>query len=184
MHSKRIMIVGSGGAGKTTLAIKLGEITGLPVVHLDRHNWKPGWVSTPEDEWKEIVTRLVAADEWIIDGNYGGTLGIRVRRSDTIIFFDFNRIVSLWGAVKRFLFQRGRSRPDMTEGCPERLDLAFLRWIWNYNRTSRPKVLRAIERAPKHVRVITLRNRRDVREFLAEVRSVIAKDDHDARARS
>lgn len=168
---KRIMVVGSGGAGKTTLAVNLGELTGLPVIHLDRHNWKPGWVSTPDDEWTEIVRGLVAADAWIIDGNYGSTLDMRARRCDTIIFFDFNRVVALWGAVKRAVLQRGRSRPDMAEGCPERLDLAFLKWIWSYNKVSRPKVLAAIEEAPKGALVITVHNRRQVRQFLSELRS-------------
>ena len=172
--AKRIMVVGSGGAGKTTLALKLGEATGLPVIHLDRHNWNPGWVPTPEDEWKEIVRELAATDRWIIDGNYGGTLITRARRCDTIVFFDFNRLISLWGAVKRATFHRGRSRPDMAEGCSERLDLAFLRWIWNYNSVSRPKVLRAIEQAPEGVRVISVRNRREVRELLNQLGSIPA----------
>jgi adenylate kinase family enzyme len=165
---KRIMVVGSGGAGKTTFAIKLREITGLPVIHLDRHNWKPGWVPTPQAEWKEIVRNLAATDEWIIDGNYGGTLGIRARRCDMIIFFDFNRLVSLWGAVKRATLQRGRMRPDISEGCPERLNAAFLRWIWSYNKLSRPKVVGAIEEALEGTAIVTLRNRREVRTFLRD----------------
>lgn len=169
---KRIMVVGSGGAGKTTLAINLGHLTGLPVIHLDRHNWKPGWVSTPDDEWKEIVRGLAAAEEWIIDGNYGGTLDIRARRCDAIIFLDFNRVAALWGAVKRALTQRGRARPDMAEGCPERLNLSFVRWIWSYNKVSRPKVLSAITKAPDGTLIIALHDRQRVQELLSALRSV------------
>jgi len=169
---KRIMVVGSGGAGKTTLALKLGELTRLPVVHLDRHNWHSGWVPTPADEWRPKVEALAASDEWIIDGNYGGTLGIRVRRCDAIVFFDFNRVTCLWGAAKRAFLQRGASRPDMPEGCPERLDWAFLRWIWGYSRVSRPKVLSAIERASDDVEVVMVRNRRQARNLLESMRAV------------
>lgn len=160
------MVVGSGGAGKTTFALKLGQLLGLPVIHLDRHFWNPGWIPTPKDEWKVVVRGLAETDEWIIDGNYGGTLDIRVRRCDAIIFFDFSRISSLKGALTRSLVQRGRTRPDMSDGCPERFDWEFLRWIWNYKKSSRPRVSNAIDQAGDDVQVVTLRNRREVRNLL------------------
>ena len=166
---KRIMVVGSGGAGKSTFSRALGEITKLPVIHLDYHNWRPGWVPTPTQEWRAQVENLAAGEEWIIDGNYGGTLATRVKRCDAIVFFDFNRFTCLWGVVKRFFFQRGKPRPDMGEGCPERLDWAFIRWVWGYRKTSRFKVVHAIDLAEPDVRIVTVKTRYDVRNLLKAV---------------
>ena len=83
---RKIIIIGSGGSGKSTLARKLGEMTRIPVFHLDALYWKPGWVPTPREEWNARVKALVNQDQWIIDGNYGGTLNIRMTEADTIIF--------------------------------------------------------------------------------------------------
>ena len=82
---ERVAIVGPGGAGKSTFARSLGELTGLPVLHLDRFFWKPGWVETPRDEWRQRQSELAAADRWIADGNYGGTFDERFARADTVI---------------------------------------------------------------------------------------------------
>lgn len=98
---KRIAIIGSPGAGKSTLAWQLGEILGLPVFHLDRLFWKPGWIPSPKSLWIAMQSTLVTRDSWIIDGNYGSTLHIRVEAADTIIFLDFPRYICLGQAVKR-----------------------------------------------------------------------------------
>ena len=104
---RRILVVGSGGAGKSTFARRLGELTGLPVVHLDRHFWRPGWNPTPTNEWNETVAQLAAAPEWIMDGNFGGSLAIRGPRCDAVVFFDFPRVLCLWSVLKRWCRFRG-----------------------------------------------------------------------------
>ncbi len=70
---RRVLIIGSGGAGKSVLAVRAGQALGLPVIHLDQENWRPGWVETPRDEWHARVDVLLAREYWIMDGNYGGT---------------------------------------------------------------------------------------------------------------
>lgn len=162
---KRVAIIGSGGAGKSTLARALSERTGLPVVHLDRLYWRPGWVATPHEAWAEQQRDLLTQEAWIIDGNYGSTLDGRLRAADTVVFLDTPRLVCLWRALKRRLRYTGRSRPDMREGCPERLTGEFLRWIWEYPKRQRPNILQKLARL-EHKQVVRLRSRREVEAFL------------------
>ena len=164
---KRIIVIGSGGSGKSTLAAKLGQLLNLEVIHLDKLFWKSGWVEPPRDEWLETVTQLVSRDSWIIDGNYSGTLEVRIQKCDTIVFLDLSRLLCLWRIVRRNLQYRRSNRPDMAEGCPEKLDLGFMSWIWNYQRRSRPKVVELIRTHAEGKRVIWLRSKADVKEFLS-----------------
>lgn len=164
---QRVAIIGSGGAGKSTLARQLGDITGLPVVHLDAYFWKPGWVSTPDDDWDEAVTRFAAGDRWILDGNYGRTMELRFARADTVVFFDYSRWLCCFRAMKRRVQFAGRRRPDMAEGCEEKIDLEFLKWIWDYPVSRRPGIVARLgELRAAGMRVHVLRNPRDARRFL------------------
>ena len=165
--AQRIAIVGPGGAGKSTLARRLGERLGLPVIHLDMEHWRPGWVETPVEEWERKVRELAGRERWIIDGNYGGTMEIRMAAADTIVFLDFPRWLCLWRVLARQVRYRGRTRPDMTEGCPERLSPEFVRWIWEYPRTRRPGVLARMRSTGAHARHVILRSPREVEAFVA-----------------
>jgi adenylate kinase family enzyme len=163
------VIVGSGGAGKSTLARRIGSRLGLPVIHLDAMHWSAGWVETPAETWAERVAELVAGDAWVIDGNYGGTFDIRFRAADAIIFLDLPRWLCLWRVVRRWVRYRGRSRPDMAPGCPERLDLEFVRWIWTYPARRRPALLERLAREGPDKDVYRLGSPRAVEEFVARL---------------
>jgi len=165
----RIAIIGSGGAGKSTLARELGERLRLPVVHLDVEHWRPGWVAPPDSEWERRVAELVSGDRWIIDGNYGGTLETRLAAADTIVLLDMSRWRCRLRVVRRRLTYRGRSRPDMAEGCAEKLDLPFLRWVWNYRRDRRPGILRLLARYREGRRVAILTTPREVRVYVSRL---------------
>jgi adenylate kinase family enzyme len=166
----RVAIIGSGGAGKSTLARRLGAITGLPVIHLDAEHWLPGWVEPPREEWRERVVTLAAQDDWIIDGNYGGTMNERLERADTIVFVDLPRTVCAWRAFKRSTLLRRQPRPDMAEGCEERVDFTFLKWIWDYPATRRPAILVMLREARDTGKtVVRLRSQRHVDRWLARV---------------
>lgn len=135
---KRILIIGSPGAGKSTLAGELGRRLVLPVYHLDRLWWRPGWVEAAEADFDAGLAAILAGDRWIIDGNYGRTLTKRLNFADTVIYLDFPRPVCLWRALKRICRYHGTVRSDMGAGCPERLDWEFLQYIWNFSRDCRP----------------------------------------------
>lgn len=170
MSMKRIAIIGCGGSGKSTLARQLGEILGIEVIHLDRLNWQPGWVATPKEEWEALQEEIVQRDSWIIDGNYGGTMTIRLAAADTVIFLDYPTLTCLYRALKRRILYRGRNRPDIGPGCPEKIDLSFIKWIWEYRRTRRPSVLNRIEQHSSGKKVIILRNPREATAFLRELK--------------
>jgi len=119
---KRIMIIGSGGAGKSTLARQLVALLALPVIHLDKEFWNDGWIKTPKEAWYKKQQALISAPEWIIDGNFGSSLELRLDKADTVIFLDFNRIVCICSVLKRWLTNMGKTRPDMAEECPEKND--------------------------------------------------------------
>lgn len=142
---RRVVVVGSSGAGKSTFARRLGALTGLPVVHLDRHFWQPGWVQMEREAWRAEHRRLVEAPRWIMDGTYGGTLAERLARADTAIFLDLPRRIALSRVLRRTVAGYGRTRAEMPEGCPERFDWEFLRYVWSYSRRIRPGVLDALE---------------------------------------
>jgi len=166
---KRILVIGSGGAGKSTFARRLGETLNIEVIHLDSLYWRPGWVEPPEQEWKETVEQIIARDSWIMDGNYSGTLKLRFEACDTVIFLDIERMVCLWRVIKRAVKYRNQIRPDMAEGCPEKFDLEFLLWVWNYKKRSRPKIVRVLRENPQNKRVTWLRSGAEAERFLAGI---------------
>lgn len=162
---ERVVILGCSGSGKSTLARALGEKTGLPVVHGDKLFWHSGWVESTK---AEIDAKLLAAangDEWIIDGNYMRTLPGRLERCDTVIYLDLPRWVCLFSVFKRFITSVGTVRPDMGEGCPEKIDWEFLTWIWNFNKTKRQRIYDMLSQYPsKDIRIF--KSRKEVKAFL------------------
>jgi adenylate kinase family enzyme len=162
---KKVVVIGSGGSGKSRFSRLLGEILALPVVHLDKLFWQPNWTRTPEDEWIEIVSQEIAQDEWIMDGNFGGTRELRMRAADTIIFLDLPRWLCMWRILKRAILYRGKDRPDMAKGCNERFDPEFIMWVWNYRARSRARALAEIDDL-KDQNVFILKSSHEVEQFL------------------
>lgn len=167
---KKILIIGSGGAGKSTLARRLGEALGREVIHLDKLHWLPNWTSPPKDEWRKIVERELTKDEWIMDGNFGGTMELRLAACDTVIFLDFPRAICVYRALKRVFTYYNKTRPDMGEGCNEKLDFEFLSWVWNFPKTTKPAIEERLKRLGGGKNVIRLRAPREVENFLMNLK--------------
>ena len=162
---ERIMIIGCPGSGKTTLALALKEKLGLPVVHLDQLWWTGNWENVTREEFDSRLAMAMNMDRWIIDGNYSRTIPQRLPKCDTIIYLDFERWECLLGVAQRILAYRGKVRPDMAEGCPERFDWEFIKFVWNFNKNNRVMNYTYLAQA-KHAEQIVLKNRREVRAFL------------------
>ncbi|NES12763.1 MULTISPECIES: adenylate kinase [Micromonospora] len=164
---RRILVVGSSGAGKSTLARELARRLDLPLIHLDRHYWRPGWTAPAEADFRAEVTALAARPAWVMDGNYASTLDLRLPRADLLILCDPPRLRCLARVLRRRWAGRATPRPDLPPGCPEQLDLQFLRYLWSYPRRSRPRVLTAAATIAPDLPVVRLRTPADTRRFLA-----------------
>ncbi|HEY0081777.1 MAG TPA: DNA topology modulation protein [Pyrinomonadaceae bacterium] len=167
---RKVLVVGSGGAGKSTFARRLGGLLDIEVVHLDSLYWQAGWVETPKAKWAEMVAEAVRRDAWVMDGNYSGTLDIRLKACDTLILLDMSRLTCLRRVLRRFIRYRGRTRPDMTEGCEEQLHWEFILWIWNYPKKHRPKVLELMREHAAGKQMIRLRSPAEAERYLAAVK--------------
>ncbi|PZR01095.1 MAG: hypothetical protein DI533_08745 [Cereibacter sphaeroides] len=169
MTYRRIMVFGGAGSGKSTLARRLGALSGLPVIHIDPLYWQPGWVERPRSETRALATEAAMRDDWVFEGNNSETMDIRAERADLIIFLDMPRHLRIWSILRRILRYWGRSRPDMTPGCPERFDLDFLTgFVWDYEKKGRVAALDFIARWQSRRPVLHLRSRRAVKLLLAD----------------
>lgn len=149
---RRVVVLGRGGAGKSTLAVKLGATTGIPVVELDTHFWAADLTPLPADRWTAVQRELVDAPAWILDGDLGpyDAPQPRLSAADTIVVLDFSLWRCAWRAARR-----SRENRD------------FWRWLVGYRRHSLPIVLAAIADHAPQARIHLLRTPRDVERFLA-----------------
>jgi adenylate kinase family enzyme len=110
---RRVVVTGMAGSGKSTLSLELAARTGLPVINLDVHFWKPGWAAPSEAEWREKQSGVLAGHAWIAEGNYRETLDLRLERADTVVFLDLP-----WWLCAGRAFLRGFRMPgELPEGC-------------------------------------------------------------------
>lgn len=164
---RRILVIGPPGSGKTWFSTALSRAIHVPVYHLDRVYWKPGWVRAGMEEVREGLERLLAREEWILDGNYHDTLARRADASDMVVLLDVPRPRCILNVLVRIVRKRRAVRDDIPENSPERLDLSFLRWIWTYDREIKPVTGRLLADARRTRRVVVLRNRSEMRDFLS-----------------
>jgi len=161
--AQRILVLGPCGSGKTCLTRQLSRILKLPAVHLDAHFWNPGWISTPQPEWRRVVDSLIEQPSWIMDGTYESTLDLRVPAADAIIMLSRPRWYCLWGVLRRSLIYRNKPRPDAPSDQP--IDRAYLRYIWNYPVQTDRQVRALIEQHGPWIPVVELDRRGSVEKL-------------------
>jgi len=166
---QRVLVIGMAGSGKSTFSRALSEKTGLPVIHMDLHYWKPGWVEPSDDEWREAQRRVLAGDAWIADGNDLDTLELRLERADTVILLD-----TPWWTCASRAFLRGLRKPvgEMPEGCEDsawrrlRDEWGLMGVIVRHRHSEHEQGLAIVAQHRGHVAVQVLDSKRAAREFL------------------
>jgi len=162
------MIIGSAGSGKSTAARMLGQHYDLPVYHIDREVfWLPGWVERDKDDQVRQVARIVAQQDWVFEGNNSRTFHLRAARAEMLIWLDIPVWLRVLRAIRRTITTLGQPRPDMADGCVEKLSMlpGFLHFIVTTNVASRRKQAALFQRftRPKH----KFRRSRDFNAFVA-----------------
>lgn len=168
LQYKKILIIGTCGAGKTVFAQQLGKMLNFPVIHLDKYFFQPGWLTTDQITWREKVKEFVAQEKWIMDGNFPKTFDIRLSKTDAIIYLDFSPIVCIFRIFKR-RFVRKQFRTEVAPGCPQKLDWSFIKWTWNFRKIIRPWFERDRNLFAKDKPFIILKTPKEVDEFLKEI---------------
>ena len=164
----KIAIIGYSGSGKSTLAGRLAEYYDIPVLHFDRVQFRPNWEIRPQPS-KEIMTKtfLDLHKDWVIDGNYSKlSFERRMEEADVIILLLFNRISCLYRVTRRYLKYKNTTRSDMADGCKEKLDAEFVKWILRDGRTkeSRKRYEGVRERYPE--KTVVIKNQRQLDAYL------------------
>jgi adenylate kinase family enzyme len=167
-RARRICVIGSSGAGKSTYSQCLASSLNLTYVSLDRDvRWLSGWQERSRGEQRERMSALVAGEAWVMDGSGSSSFDIRLPRTDLIIWLRLPRWKCLLGVAKRVARYKGTVRPDMAEGCPEPLpDRDFLSYIWNFERRFAPRIIQEIDRHGPSVPVITLKSHGEMAHLL------------------
>ncbi len=169
---RRVMITGGPGAGKSTLAVLLGRVTGLPVVHMDHIHWKSGWIERDRARKTQLTHEVHQRELWILEGGHSTSYPERLSRADTFIWLDFPLWLRLWRVLSRSVRYHGTNRPDLPEGCPERLSMEtieFVRFIWRTRKTARRKLEKIYNNPPGHLQVVKLNNLRQVNGYLQSI---------------
>ena len=166
----RIMVIGCCGAGKSTFAKKLHNLFGIDVIHLDQHYHLPNWEEPSKQKWEKKVHNLIQGDQWIIVGNYGGTMDLRLEKADTIFYLKYSTLSCLYRVIKRTLKYHGKSRPDMAPGCYERFDLEFLHYVAVFNMIKGKSIIKKLAALPKSKKVFILKNDKEVDQYLSDIK--------------
>ena len=169
---KRVMIVGQPGSGKSTLAIRLGQAAALPVFHMDRIHYLPGWVERSTAEKNAMTQKIHAMEHWIFEGGHSATYRERISRADLFVWIDISLWRRVFRVIRRSYKYRGQVRPDMQDGCPEQFNrqtLDFLGFTIRTRKSARGKLLEIHKNPPDNIRLIRLTTQLEMDAFLEEV---------------
>ena len=179
---RRIVVVGSTGAGKTTMGAGLAGLLAIPHVELDSLFWGPNWTECPTEIFRNRVAEATSGDAWVVDGNYGKARDILWSRADTVIWLDYALPVIFYRLTRRNAYRIGR-RVELWNGNRERLGASLGRdslYVWAL-RTYRRRRIEFREHFCRpeyaHLRVLHFRSPRQARRWLAEVSTEVRSRD-------
>ena len=173
----KIAIIGYSGSGKSTLARKLSAHYEIPVLHFDRVQFRPNWEIRPQKS-KEVMTKtfLDLHKDWVIDGNYSKlSFERRMEEADVIVLLLFPKLSCLCRVTRRYLTFKDKSRPDMADGCKEKLDPEFVKWILRDGRTkeTRDRYRRVLTQYGD--KAIVVKNQRQLNKVQKKIDKILEK---------
>ena len=161
---ERILVIGCPGAGKSTLARRLHELTGLPLYHLDLIWHLPDRSHVSQETFDCRLAQILDGEHWIIDGNYGRTLERRLERCDTVLLLDYPLDVCLSGAEARV----GKKRRDLP-WVEERFDEEFRQWILDFPKTQLPQVYELLASVGDGKKIFIFHTRTEADEWIKTI---------------
>jgi adenylate kinase family enzyme len=169
---RRVLVIGMAGSGKSTFSRALSGKTGLPLIPLDLHYWKPGWVEPTQDEWREKQRHLLEGEAWIADGNYYETLDLPLERADTVVLLE-----TPWWICAGRAFARGlrKSEGEMPEGCDDsairrlRDEWGIVASVWRHRRSEPERTRAIISQHGPGTALHVLRSKREAEELLESI---------------
>ena len=169
---QRILVIGCCGAGKSTFSKKLQSILKLELIHLDKYYHKPNWEEPKKAEWNRIVYSLIQKPSWIMDGNFSGTMNVRIKSADTIIYLDYPTLKCFWRVIIRIFKYHGVVRSDMANGCKEQFDLEFLHFVLTFNSKNRKGIIQKLNLVKDEKKVLVFKTNKQADKFLAQISEV------------
>ncbi|MDW8649416.1 adenylate kinase [Streptococcus suis] len=161
---KKVMIIGCPGAGKSTFSLKLKEITGLPLYHLDQLNWLADKTTVAREVFQARQEEVLRQEEWIVDGNYRGTYELRMAACDTILFLDYQEAVCVEGLYSRV----GKLRVDMP-WVSKTVDEELLEFVKNFRTQVRPNIFNLLS-VYKDKEIFIFSSRKEANDFLEQLK--------------
>ena len=165
---QRIIIIGCPGSGKSTFSKKLAKLLDLPLVHLDKLYWRANWQEVSNEEFDKLLINELKKPAWILDGNFSRTLELRLQYADHVILMNYPTLTCVFRILKRVITNHGKTRDDMTEGCNERLDLSFLKYVRGFKKKRLPQMLEVLNKSSIPVTQIT--SKRELNQFISSLK--------------
>lgn len=167
----RIIVLGAGGSGKTTLSKKLSKKLNIELIHLDKEYWLPSWQKPDLNTWKEKVSTLVQKECWIMDGNYIETLDLRLEKADLVIMLDIDSSICTRSIMLRTIKSYFTKRTDLIDGCSDRFNKEyheFVKWAKAFKKEYFPSLLNLCLKY-KDVDLMIFKTRKNAKKFIERI---------------
>lgn len=147
----KILICGISGAGKTTLARSISKEYGHKPIYLDRYFWKENWTQRSTEELYSLVGHEIKSDKWVLEGALLKIVRRYSDNADLIIWLQPSKYVAIYRVLKRAILNYGKVREEFAEGCHEKINFSFIKWIWNYSKNKDAEIEAILENSSAKV---------------------------------